>query len=206
MMNKTNCPPPWRKSWMMKIHHYTSLLCCIALIGVCSTNLQAQTCCDVNVTTPFVSGCCVQADAPTSSCGDIEYLWARNDGGSISYETSWTTDLSGLEYCPTTSGYYRLCSRVAGCTSPVVESSDVYLDLDNCITPNCTLAVDLGPDQELCNTTATLVASVSGQSSCEDVQSHSRPMHSQSSLHHGCGGLSERCLSTYPGGVISKMC
>lgn len=88
----------------------------------------AQAQCYVSLPTLSANGACIEADqAPTSSYGAVEYLWAKRVGNYIYAVTGWSTSTS-LSYCPETSGLYRMCARRVGC-SRMYESSDVYIDI-----------------------------------------------------------------------------
>ena len=98
------------------------------IFGIWVMTTVAWTQCNVNLPALSVSGECVEASFyPTSADGQVETLWAINDGQYISAVTSWSTSTS-TSYCPSTSGWYRLCSRVVGC-STMYELSDVYVEL-----------------------------------------------------------------------------
>ena len=89
------------------------------------------------VTLPTLSaseGCIVASSAPSVSYGSVEFLWAKHEGNYIIAVTSWSTS-TDLSYCPTESGYYRMCARKVGC-STMYEASDVYVEVCNLsITP-----------------------------------------------------------------------
>ena len=89
---------------------------------------EANATCYVNMPSLSQSnGCAEASSAPTSSYGgSVEFMWAKNNNGSITPVTGWSTSTS-LTYCPSNSGYYRLCARKVGC-STIYESYDVYVD------------------------------------------------------------------------------
>ena len=110
----------------MKSTFTKSIISLVLGIWAMASNVSAQ--CHVNVPSIAVNGECVQATFyPTSAYGQVETLWAINDGQYISAVTGWSTSTS-MSFCPTTSGWYRLCSRVVGC-STMYELDDVYVDL-----------------------------------------------------------------------------
>ncbi|MEZ5045831.1 MAG: SdrD B-like domain-containing protein [Chitinophagaceae bacterium] len=82
--------------------------------------------CAVNMPSISTSGSCAVASFyPTGSSSSIETMWAKNTNGTITAETAWSTTTS-TTYCPSVSGYYRMCARVnSSCT--VYESSDTYV-------------------------------------------------------------------------------
>ena len=87
----------------------------------------ANATCNVNLPSLSESNGCAQASfAPYSYTGQVEFMWAKNNNGSITPVTGWSTSTS-LTYCPSSSGYYRLCARKVGC-STIHESPDVYVN------------------------------------------------------------------------------
>ncbi|MDW3652074.1 MAG: SdrD B-like domain-containing protein [Bacteroidia bacterium] len=78
------------------------------------------------------AGCAELSSVPSSYYGEVEFMWAKNEGGSIIPLTSFSTS-SSLTYCPAESGYYRVCARRVGC-STIYESYDVYIG--SCSSPD----------------------------------------------------------------------
>ncbi|NNC82298.1 MAG: hypothetical protein HKN79_01875, partial [Flavobacteriales bacterium] len=86
---------------------------------------NAETC---TVTMPELTsenGCAELSTYPFSSGGAVEFMWAKNNNGSIDAVTPFSTSTS-LTYCPTEPGLYRVCARTIGC-SQIYESHDVYV-------------------------------------------------------------------------------
>ena len=90
------------------------------------------------------NNCCSVSGNPSSTYGDVEWMWARNINGDITPVTGWSTS-QVQSFCPAESGYYRICSRVVGCTT-VHESDDVYCEITTCGSLNGVYIYDQSTD------------------------------------------------------------
>lgn len=112
-----------------------SSLFTVLFIGMHEVSAQ----CYVNFPSLSSDGSCAEiSSAPSSYYGEVEFMWARNSGGTITPLSPFSTSTS-LSYCPSEPGYYRICARRVGCNT-IYESYDVYVgpcsspDLDQYIS------------------------------------------------------------------------
>ncbi|WP_350287901.1 hypothetical protein, partial [uncultured Croceitalea sp.] len=85
--------------------------------------------CYVEMPTLSLNGSCVSASSVPNSYGDaVEFMWAENVNGNIQPRTPWSQNTS-LNYCPQSSGDYRLCARTVGCNgnNNIYETPDVHV-------------------------------------------------------------------------------
>ena len=94
---------------------------------------HAEASCSVQLPSISSSNACASISfAPYSTNSyEVEYMWAENVNGWIYARTDWSTS-TDLSYCPSSSGNYRICARVVGCTYDIYESEDTYVDTDIC--------------------------------------------------------------------------
>ena len=113
-----------------------------------SMNLNVDEELTCTVTNPSISssnGCCTVDASPYSNGGQVEWMWAKNNNGSIQAVTGWSTNQQ-TTFCPTDAGYYRICSRVVGCSS-IHESDDAYCEPQTCGTLDGIYIYDQTNDQ-----------------------------------------------------------
>lgn len=84
--------------------------------------------CGINMGNPYsATGCAEMSVYPTNPYGgQVETMWAKFENGYIYPMTHWSTSTS-LTFCPSESGYYRMCARRVGC-SYIYESRDTYVE------------------------------------------------------------------------------
>ncbi|MEM6804648.1 MAG: SdrD B-like domain-containing protein, partial [Bacteroidota bacterium] len=84
--------------------------------------------CSIYMENPYsASGCAKISTYPTNPYGgQVETMWAKFENGYIYPLTQWSTSTS-LSFCPTESGYYRMCARRVGCRY-IIESEDTYVE------------------------------------------------------------------------------
>lgn len=106
---------------------FFSLLIAPIFLSLFLFSTEATATCYVELPTLMEnSGCAQASQAPYSPYGTVEFMWAKNNNGSITPVTGWSTNTS-LTYCPSSSGYYRMCARKVGC-SAIYETPDVYVN------------------------------------------------------------------------------
>ena len=108
---------------------------------------ESELTCEVN--NPSVSasnGCCSLSFTPYSNNGQVEWMWAIAQNGSIVPVTGWSTSQM-TTFCPTEAGYYRICSRVVGC-SAIYEAGHVYCE-PSCGTLDGVYIFDQNNDQSV---------------------------------------------------------
>lgn len=116
----------------MKLFTFSVFTSILFIFSNTSLNATADLNCTVNIPSLSVNnGCCELSDVPSSNFGNVEFMWAINTG-SIQALTAWSTNQE-TTFCPSEAGYYRICTRVIGCSS-IYESEDVYCEPNTCGT------------------------------------------------------------------------